>query len=437
MEFKFKLIAVAALALLVGTVFAAPLLIAPTNVQPFPQVPEGPKADFSVNVVYANFTPVNWQYTRTDYDFSGNPSVDTYQAINITYNVVLNVTNLSNQPATVYEFSFAAAQGINVQQSSILGGTIYIYGNNSTSSAFPYWYFGGIVSGVYLNNKWVNATWMPNTYTDNNGTSTLVPYPECLYLFTEANYHGGIMGGPLTPDNIRAYSADHTINGTVPALPENASDTGISFGGVPITEYYDQNGNPLITEMYINGAWVDVTGKVKVDNTQPMTTISNPLVNDVLTVGAQPYENMNSSLGAITTLPTWGDWDVGRGYSWLPWDWNQKGFNNTWAPHESRLIMFNNTEMFIIDPAGAAPTAGLAALESGNITLYSSVSNYINNQPVNGTYFNTVSTATQVTQLQLVETQNGYVYNAILADNQTFQLGNSSIEVTVAPTSRP
>jgi hypothetical protein len=258
-----------------------------------------------------------------------------------------------------------------------------------------------------------------------------------LYSITQTNYDGGIMGGPLTPDNIRAYSADHTINGTIPALPENASDTGISFGGIPITEYYDQNGNPLITEMYINGAWVDVTGKVTVDNTQPMTTISNPLVNDVLTVGAQPYENMNSSLGAITTLPTWGDWDVGRGYSWLPWDWNQSGFNNTWAPHESRLIMFNNTEMFIIDPAGAAPTAGLAALESGNITLYSSVSNYINNQPVNGTYFNTVSTATQVTQLQLVETQNGYVYNAILADNQTFQPGNSSIEVTVAPTSRP
>ena len=305
MEIKFKLIAVAALALLVGTVFAAPLLIAPNNVQPFPPVPQGPKADFSVNVVYASFNPVNWNYTRTDYDFSGNPSVDTYQAINITYNVVLNVTNLSNQPATVYQLSFGAAQDITVQQQSILGGTIYTSGNNNTSSAFPYWYFGGVVEGVYLNNNWVNETWIPNIYTDNNstniyadnnGTSTLVPYPENLYLIPEANYDGGIMGGPLTPDNVPAYSADHTINGTVPALPENASDTGFWFGGVPITEYYDLNGNPLITEMYINGAWVDVTGKVKVDNPQPLTNISNPLVNDVLTVGAQPYENMNSSL---------------------------------------------------------------------------------------------------------------------------------------------
>ena len=102
MEFKFKLIAVAALALMVGTVFAAPLLIAPTNVLPFPQVPEGPKADFSVNVVYANFNPVTWQYQSTDINSAGISSPGpTFQAVNITYNVVLNVTNLSNQPATV------------------------------------------------------------------------------------------------------------------------------------------------------------------------------------------------------------------------------------------------------------------------------------------------------------------------------------------------
>jgi hypothetical protein len=431
MEFRYKLIVIAALALMAGTVFAAPLLIAPTNVQPFPQVPEGPKADFSVNVVYANFNSVDWNYTRTNYDFSGNPSLATYPAINITYNVVLNITNLSNQPATVYQFSFTAAQGIKVQQ-SILGGTIYNAGNATPSDVFPYSYFGGVVSGVYLNNKWVDDTWMPNIYTDDNGTSTLVPYPECLNLITEASYCGGIMGGPLTPDNIRAYSADHTINGTVPALPENASDTGIWFGGVPITEYYDLNGNPLITEMYINGAWVDVTGKVRVDNPQPMTIISNSLLNNVLTVGPQPYENMNSSLGAITNLPTWGDWNVGQGYVNFPWDWNQNGFNNTWAPHESRLLMFNNTAMDIIDPAGSQ-IPGLAALESGNLTLYSSVSNYINNAPLNGTYVNTVSTSTQVAQLQMEKTPNGYLYNAILGPDQTFQPGSSSIEVTVTP----
>ena len=99
--------------------------------------------------------------------------------------------------------------------------------------------------------------------------------------------------------------------------------------------------------------------------------------------------------------------------------------------------MFNDTQMFIIDPAGSAPTAGLAALESGNIQLYASVSNYINNAPVNGVYYNTVSTATQITQLQMTQTSNGYLYNAILGDNQMFQQGTSSIEVTVVPRTNP
>ena len=330
--------------MLVGTVFAAPLLIAPTNVQPFPQVPEGPKADFSVNVVYADFNPVTWQYQSpniTGWQEQG-PDINTveisspgstYQAINITYNVVLNVTNLSNQPATVYALTFTAAQGITVKQ-SILGGTIQNAESAGQSSVFPYNEFGKVVQGVYLNNKWVNETWMPNVYQEQNGTQTLVPYPEILYSITEAHFDDGIMQGPLTPDNVQAYSANHSLNGTIPALPANASATGIWFGGVPITEYYDQYGNPLITEMYINGAWVDVTGKVTVDNTQPMITMTNPLVNQMmLTVAPQPYESMNSSLGAITTLPTWGDWGAGQAYGWFPWNWNQNGLNNTWAPH--------------------------------------------------------------------------------------------------------
>lgn len=439
MEFKFKLIAVAALALMVGTVFAAPLLIAPTNVLPFPQVPEGPKADFSVNVVYANFNPVTWQYQSTDINSAGISSPGpTFQAVNITYNVVLNVTNLSNQPATVYQLTFAAAQNINLKQ-SIMGGTIYYGGSAGQSSVSPYYDFGGVVQGVYLNNKWVNETWMPNTYTDVNGTQTIVPYPESLYLITQAHFDGGIIadGGPLNPDNVKAYSADHSLNGTIPALPANATATGIWFGGVPITEYYDNYGNPLITEMYINGAWVDVTGKVTVDNTQPMITMTNPLVNQVMSLAPQPYENMNSSLGAITSLPTWGNWGYGQAYQWFPWNWNQNGFNNTWAPHESRLIMFNDTQMYVFDPAGCPPSAGLHALESGNIQLYASVSNYINNAPVNGVYSNTVSSATQVTTLQMTQTSNGYLYNAILGYNQMFQQSTSSIEVTVVPRTNP
>jgi hypothetical protein len=97
--------------------------------------------------------------------------------------------------------------------------------------------------------------------------------------------------------------------------------------------------------------------------------------------------------------------------------------------------MFNNTQIF--GETAPAAISALAALQSGNIKLYASVSNYITNWPVNGTYYNTVSTATQVTQMHLDSTSNGYLYNTILADNQTFQQGTSPIEVTVAPRTQP
>lgn len=440
MKFAVKLALIAVLATTVGIAFASPLLYTSLDIKPFPRIPEGPKADFSVNVVYASFNPVDWQYTTTEYDWSGVPTTKTYPATNVSYNVVLNVTNLSDQPATVYEFAFTAAHDISVKQ-SILGGTIYEYGPYAESSIFPSVDFGGIIDGAYLDGRWVNVTWIPTGYYEIDGTWIPTPYPECLIALTRAYWHGGITGGPLTPDDLRAFSADHTINGTIPDLPANATETGIWFEGIPIAEYYDLTGNPLVTMMYINGSWVDVTGRVTVDKTQPLMVATDTLVNNVLTVGAQPYKNYgyNTTIGPITALPSWGDWDVGRGYSWVPglWEDHLNGFNNTWAPHESRLIMFNNTQPFVEFPEGAPPSNGLVALQSGNIKLYASVSNYINNWPVNGTYYNTASTATQVTQLHLDKTPNGYVYNAVLADNQTFQPGNSSIEVTIAPRTQP
>jgi hypothetical protein len=56
MEFKYKLLSVAILALLSGTAFAAPMLIAPFDVKPYPQPSEGPKADFSIRVVYVTLS---------------------------------------------------------------------------------------------------------------------------------------------------------------------------------------------------------------------------------------------------------------------------------------------------------------------------------------------------------------------------------------------
>jgi hypothetical protein len=443
MKKELSLVLIAVLAFGFGIAYAAPMLIVPVNVQPYPNVPEGPKAPFSVDIVYANFNTTDYIHTQEFSNPDGSLNhTETYPWTNVTYNVVLNVTNPSDQPATLYEVTFAAAQDITTRQ-SILGGRILDYGYTPAGSIPAGRYFGGVANGVYLDGKWVNVTWMPDVYFDVNDT-TPEPYPQCLFALTQARMldprisnESGILNGPLNPYEIRDFSADHNINGTIPDLPVNASDTGVWFEGVPIAEYYDQTGNPLVTMMYINGAWVDVTGKVTADQAQPMTTVSNMLVNEVLTFNAQPYGNMNSTIGPVTTLPTWGNWGTGGCYFYMPWEYGNIQFNSTFAPHESRLIAFNHTQPFIKMAPQDAPSNGVAALKTGNLKLYASASNYISNQPVNGTFCNTVSTTTEVKDIHFELTPNGYTYNNILAANQVFQQGNSNYEVKITTRTEP
>ena len=51
--------------------------------------------------------------------------------------------------------------------------------------------------------------------------------------------------------------------------------------------------------------------------------------------------------------------------------------------------------------------------------------------PVNGVYYNTLATATWLNTVQLQITPNGYIYNAILSANQTFQLSPNGIEAFI------
>lgn len=108
-----KLVLIGFLSLLVGSAFASPLLVAELdNIVPFWTVPEGPKADFNISVVYANFTIQ---------ENASNHVVAGYNMSVLDYCVVLNVTNDSNLHATVSELNFAAAKEITIIPSA-LGG---------------------------------------------------------------------------------------------------------------------------------------------------------------------------------------------------------------------------------------------------------------------------------------------------------------------------
>ena len=100
MKTRSKFILIGIISLLAGSAFATPLLLSELEIVPFWTMPEGPKADLSVSVVYANFT------------IQGNSSVHDKSIL--SYYIVLNMTNLSNLPTKLSYFGFAGLKNITV-----------------------------------------------------------------------------------------------------------------------------------------------------------------------------------------------------------------------------------------------------------------------------------------------------------------------------------
>ncbi len=141
MHSAIKYILVAILSLSSGIAFAYPLYYS-GYVEPFHRVPEGPKPDFSMDVVYANFT-------LQPYD--SNTSIPKWynvtswgQPSELTFYVVMNVTNNSNQTAVVDQFDLCVCNS-----------------TRSASSFFQNVTTGGTTEGLWLDGKWVNVTWVP------------------------------------------------------------------------------------------------------------------------------------------------------------------------------------------------------------------------------------------------------------------------------------
>jgi hypothetical protein len=399
MDFKYKLIAIAVLALLSGTAFAAPMLVLPLDVKPYPHVPEGPKADFSVDVVYADFKVLTWEQNRTETRIMTNYTTGqvsrynftiTAQFTNVSYLAVANITNLSDLDAKMFETCFAAAQKISILQTA-LGGESFDKGYKSD----PGTNFGGVVDGVWLDEKYVGTTWIPSK-----------DYP--LNVF-------------------QVMDPQHKVQSNIPELSENPEEDGTWIQGVPIAEYYDHT-KMTATQMYINGAWVDVTGRVQAGNPKPMVLASNTLVNLVLTSGTPVYSNQgNASVGPVTGMPDWKSYNSnGPALRWT----RGGGFDKTWQPHQSKLIAFKGTETMISNNESGINKV-LASMENGTMDLYGSITTYLNNMPVNGTYTNTVSTATWLQTVPLQKTAEGYIYNTILEPNQTFQFSQNLVEVYI------
>jgi hypothetical protein len=143
MNYLLKFMLIGLLSLLSGVAFAYPLYYNGVIVVPLNRMPEGPKPDLTMDLNYANFTlqPYDQNMQLPEwYNISqrGEPSILSFQ-------LVMNVTNISNQTAIIDMFSLCSGNR------TISGSSFFeiVDGERST------------VEGVWLDGEWVNITWIP------------------------------------------------------------------------------------------------------------------------------------------------------------------------------------------------------------------------------------------------------------------------------------
>ena len=139
-----KYFAVAFLSLISGIAFATPLFYT-GYVEPLNPMPDGPKPQISLDIVYANFslqsynpnTPIPEWYNES-YDgrmSGGEPDF-------LLFDIVANITNYSNRTALISQLSFCVSNSSNIF--------------NWTRSTVK-----GLVEGLWLDGRWINVTWIP------------------------------------------------------------------------------------------------------------------------------------------------------------------------------------------------------------------------------------------------------------------------------------
>lgn len=345
MKIGTNLILLGILSMLIGTAFASPLLLSELEILPGPYLPKGPKAEFSVNVVYANFSiQDNPNITELPFPFSETDS-DPGKLSSISYFVVLNITNHSDVYAVLLGADFRAAGEIHTDGVSGAKGT---HGGK--------WW----AEGVWLDGEWVNVTLFPSTQLEN-GTVIEAYLQEGVYL---------------------------------------------------LDEYSNADNSLLSTQMYINGSWVDVTGRINVTR--------NDDQNYSIAIGSDFIAS-----SCYTFIGRRDDYNTTNN----PFDWKyiQSGpedFDNIWAPHQSRLIALPGTQIL------TKSADGIKVLKTGNLTIHAMIRNYV---PLNDTALDTLSWAKELKPIQLEITENGYIYNTILSENQMFVMDSFGVEVFIEP----
>ncbi|XES78298.1 MAG: hypothetical protein ACBZ72_05340 [Candidatus Bathyarchaeia archaeon] len=409
MKYGIKLLFAAILSMSIGIACASPLLISELNLAPYPYLPEGPKPEVTANVVYASFSVQSADPALTVPSWNHNENPTT-----VNYNMVVNVTNLSDEYVKVDFLEASSAE------SFTRGGGFFV--ENGVSS------FGGSHRYAILDGEIVNVTWIPNS-----GNVPTAPHPD-------------IPGYPEYPSSV-PWGIESDA-----AFP----DEGYWREGVETSDTY-VNGTLAYTYMYINGTWVDVTDRVEVpDRGDPFSTMTSgghAIANSRYLFQAPLPEDWNSTetntrsstedfgngttvtttITTVTVKPMYPSGanitvDLSSPYSeHITVYTGPDKFNNTWAPNESRLIMFNGTVF-------AYSADVVQYLQSGNIAVHVMGQSRLTDAAsvVNGTMTDTTKVIDVIQQIPVQPEGEGFVYNGVLEANQIFQPDPWDIEVFIA-----
>jgi hypothetical protein len=291
--------------------------------------------------------------------------ITQYTGPNIAYSVVLNITNPSNVSAQLWDVIFTAADGNKPSSGGLF-----------TSGASGQEYS---LEGAWVNGKWYNVTWA--------GAS-----------LPEINMEGKMVSAASSSDT-----------------------SGYWMQGVQLDDVY-VNGTLTYTYMNMNGTWADVTNQIDVTHPAPITPFgtANSLGKTIVTehyvfVSAPP----------ITSYPVtdkWAPWVtqyvlVGAGR-----------FNETWAPHQSRLILLSG----IYEVRTPLDNSVFAALRSGNVTLQTKIMDVAaGSGTVNNTFTDTTEFPMEQKQILLTPQGDSFIYNAVLGADQKFRTDPWGVEVFI------
>jgi len=176
----------------------------------------------------------------------------------------------------------------------------------------------------------------------------------------------------------------------------------------------------------MNGTWVDVTGRI------------TWLEDDGSVVSINPERLDTHTSKAVTSSGSFfsekkffgpGSFAGGDGIGLSTTTSAPIEFNNLWAPQQSRLIALSSNRQVL---SRLLESSKLEQLKTEPITFRGSV-----HSRLNGTVgvYDSSSVDDEIKQVQLELTENGYLYNTILSDDQMFVMDSFGVEVFIEPRS--